>query len=53
MTKDHERTIAKFEQASKTLDDSDLKQFAADTLPKLRHHGQQAQQLSETVGSKQ
>ena len=53
MTKDHERTIAKFEQASKSLDDLDLKQFAADTLPKLRHHGQKAQQLSGTVGSKQ
>ena len=53
MAKDHEKTISKFEQASKSLDDPELKQFAADTLPKLRHHGQQAEQLSATVGKKQ
>src|ERR1044071_553548 len=35
--KDHRKDIAKFERASRDLSDSELKAFATETLPTLRH----------------
>jgi len=52
MCKDHEQTIAKFEQASRSATDEELKKFASDTLSKLREHHQTAEQLAQTVGAK-
>jgi len=52
MCKDHEQTISKFEQASRSATDAQLKQFASDTLSKLREHNQMAEQLAQTVGAK-
>ena len=52
MCKDHEKTISKFEQASRSATDTELKQFASDTLTKLREHNQMAEQLAQTVGAK-
>jgi len=50
--KDHEQAIAKFEQASRSATDPELKQFASDTLSKLREHNRMAEQLAQTVGAK-
>jgi predicted outer membrane protein len=51
MVKDHEQTIAKFEQASRSATDPELKRFASDTLSKLREHSHMAEQLFQTVGA--
>jgi putative membrane protein len=53
MVKDHEKTIAKFEEAAQSLNDPELKQFAEESLPKLREHNRMARQLSQTVGNKE
>ena len=53
MCKDHEQTISKFEQASRSATDPELKRFASDTLTKLREHNHMAEQLAQTVGAKQ
>lgn len=52
MCKDHEKAISKFEQASRSATDPELKQFASDTLSKLKEHNQMAEQLAQTVGAK-
>lgn len=52
MCKDHEQTISKFEQASRSAMDPGLKQFASNTLTQLREHNQMAEQLAQTVGAK-
>jgi len=49
MRKDHHKTVAMFDQASKSLDDTELKKFAADTLPKLREHTRMADHLATKV----
>jgi putative membrane protein len=38
MIKDHKEDIQKFEDAVKSIKDSDLKAFAANTLPTLKKH---------------
>jgi putative membrane protein len=38
MVKDHEKDVKEFEEASKDAEDSDLKAWAAKTLPTLQHH---------------
>ncbi|RDV13849.1 DUF4142 domain-containing protein [Pontibacter diazotrophicus] len=50
MVSSHEEAISLFEDASEDLEDPDVKNFATTTLPKLREHHQQANQLDETVG---
>jgi putative membrane protein len=52
MVSDHRKTVTKFERASQSLDDAELKQFATDTLPKIREHTSHAEQLSQTLGAK-
>ena len=51
MVKDHQQTIAKFEQASRSATDPELKQFASSTLSKLREHSHMAEQLAQTTGA--
>lgn len=51
MQQDHAKAVAKFEKAAASLENDALKRFAADTLPKLRHHKQMADQLVQQVGT--
>jgi len=51
LTKSHEMGVQKFEQALRTLDDAEVKAFAAGTLPTLRQHLQQARALSTSTGA--
>jgi putative membrane protein len=50
MVQDHGKSVQKFEKASQSLQDQELKQFASDTLPKLREHHHMAQQLVGKIG---
>jgi putative membrane protein len=43
----HESTISQFEKASTGADDPDVRSFARNLLPSLRHHLQMAQALNE------
>ncbi len=45
--KDHKKDIDMFSKASQNLDDPAVRQFAADTLPKLKTHLQLVQQLQQ------
>jgi putative membrane protein len=47
--KDHEKDIKLFEKAAQKADDSELKAFAAKTLPTLREHLQQAKSLESST----
>lgn len=48
--KDHRKDISKFERASRDLNDSELKAFANETLPKLRAHLQEAERIAKSLG---
>jgi putative membrane protein len=48
---DHQKDIKEFEKASKNADDTELKSFAAKTLPTLREHLQQAKSLQSQVSA--
>lgn len=48
---DHEKDVKEFEKASQNLDDSELKAFAAKTLPTLQQHLSQAKGLQTTVNA--
>jgi putative membrane protein len=45
MVKDHEKVAAEFEKASKTAQNAELKSFAANTLPVIKHHLKEAKAL--------
>ena len=45
MVEDHRAAVALFEQAAKSAEDPDVKQFAASTLPTLREHATMADAL--------
>jgi putative membrane protein len=47
--KDHEKDVKLFEKASQNADDSEVKAFAAKTLPTLREHLQQAKSLETSA----
>jgi len=49
--KDHKKDISKFEKASKSAKDADVKAFAAKTLPTLQHHHQEAETLEKAMKS--
>lgn len=49
MVAGHEKAIRKFEAASASLQDSDLKEYADDTLPVLRDHLRMAQDLQSQI----
>jgi putative membrane protein len=46
MVKDHQKDVADFENASKTSADPQVRQFAAETLPTLQEHLQQAEKIA-------
>jgi putative membrane protein len=48
--KDHRKDIAKFEKASRDLNDSELKAFATETLPTLRNHLAEAERIAKSMG---
>jgi putative membrane protein len=48
--KHHKKDIQEFEKAQTQLNDSELKSFVSETLPKLRQHQQMAQAAAKTVG---
>ena len=47
MVRDHEESIARFERAARSSDDEDLRSFAVQTLPTLRHHLKIAQTIQK------
>jgi putative membrane protein len=49
MVKEHKEDVREFEKEAEKGKDADLKAFAAETLPTLREHLQQAEQLQTTV----
>jgi len=48
--KDHRKDISRFERASRDLNDSELKAFATETLPKLRAHLAEAERIAKSLG---
>jgi putative membrane protein len=50
MVQDHRKAVDKFDQASKNLNDPELKAFAAKHLPTLRDHLSEAQKLWTSTG---
>jgi len=48
--KDHKKDIEKFEKASRSSEDSDLRSFAANTLPTLREHQMEAERIAKALG---
>jgi len=50
MLEDHRKDVAEFERQSQHAADSDVKAWAAKTLPTLKDHLQQVEQLSKTMG---
>lgn len=49
MIKDHDKTIGLFQTAARTQNNEDLRQFAANTLPKLYEHSRRAEQLGQDI----
>jgi putative membrane protein len=50
MVEDHEKDAKEFEKASKDCEDSDIKAFAAKTLPTLQHHLEMAKDIQSKLG---
>lgn len=50
MVKDHKKTVMLFERAASSLPDPQLKAFAAKTLPVLKHHYMEIQQIGDKLG---
>jgi putative membrane protein len=50
MLEDHVSDIKKFEKASQAIEDSDVKQYAQDTLPHLQAHLQHAESAAKSAG---
>ena len=48
--KHHKKDIQEFEKAQTQLNDTELKSFVSETLPKLRQHQQMAQAAAKAVG---
>ncbi|HEX4331295.1 MAG TPA: DUF4142 domain-containing protein [Usitatibacter sp.] len=49
MVKDHKKDVADFQKQAKSGKDSDVKEFAASTLPTLQEHLKMAQDTDKTV----
>jgi putative membrane protein len=50
MLKDHHKEIAKYEAASRNIQDPEIQQYVQTTLPKLRQHLQHAEHTAQAVG---
>jgi putative membrane protein len=51
--KAHQKDIEKYEKASKDVQNSEVKQYITQTLPKLRQHLQHAARIAQSVGADQ
>ena len=52
MVDDHVKDVKAFEKVANGSGDSDIKAFAAKTLPTLKDHLRQVQELAKTIGAK-
>jgi putative membrane protein len=50
MLKDHVKAIKRFEKAATEIQEQDLKQYAMNTLPALRHHLQKSEEAARSAG---
>jgi putative membrane protein len=50
MLKDHVKAIKRFDKAVTDVEDPDVKQYAQNTLPALRHHLQKSQEAARAAG---
>lgn len=50
MLEDHVSDLKKFQKASEQIEETDVKQYAQDTLPKLQQHLEQAKTAAKAVG---
>ncbi|HEX4263824.1 MAG TPA: DUF4142 domain-containing protein [Verrucomicrobiae bacterium] len=50
MLEDHVTDIKKFQKASQSVEDTDVKQYAQDTLPTLQKHLQHAESAAKAAG---
>lgn len=50
MLKDHQKDIGKYEKAVDNLKESDVQQYAQNTLPTLRQHLQHAEHAARSIG---
>jgi len=50
MLEDHVSDIKKFQKASQTIEDADVKQYAEEILPKLQAHLQHAESAARSAG---
>lgn len=50
MLKDHVKCIKRFDKAVSDIDEQDVKQYAQNTLPALRHHLQKSEETARAVG---
>jgi putative membrane protein len=50
MVQDHEKDVQEFKDASKDVEDKDVKQWASSTLPILQQHLQRAKQVDSRLG---
>jgi putative membrane protein len=50
MLKDHVKCIKRFEKAASDIEEQDVKQYAQNTLPTLRHHLQRSEEAARAVG---
>ena len=52
MLEDHQKDVREFSRVASTNGDADVKAFASKTLPTLKEHLQQVQDLSKSIGAK-
>ena len=50
MLRDHQKAISKYDKASREATDTEIKQYAQETLPKLREHQKHAEKVAKAVG---
>jgi putative membrane protein len=51
MVKDHKKDVGEFKRESTMAKDSDVKKFAAQTLPTLEDHLKQAESIAPATGA--
>ncbi len=50
MVSDHKKDVAEFNRVSRTAKDPEIRKFAAETLPTLKEHLQEAEKISASLG---
>jgi putative membrane protein len=51
MTKDHRHDVTEFEHSAREIQDTDVRQWAQQTLPKLKNHLEAAQTIASNIGA--